>query len=192
MHRECDRASIRRDRNVAVATRGNRRDIVIQRRQIRGLPTRDVHQENMLALPRAPIVPMAPHEVRPESRVGRILPVPLIDLLRRRPLDVARDQQPLPIRHPQRIRGALGQTRDLPRIAASDRQQPDLRAAFARRDEGERLPIRRPARLAIRCRTTGERSRFPRRHFRDPHARDVAIVLQRGSRHRVRDPFAVR
>src|SRR5690349_17242661 len=64
----------------------------------------------MLPLAGAPVVPVAPQQAGPETRVGRELAVPAVQLLFRRPLDVARDHQARAIGEPQRIGDAIGKT----------------------------------------------------------------------------------
>src|SRR5206468_12730173 len=69
---------------------------------------------------------------------------------------------------------------------------PHLCPAVARRDERQRLAVRRPPRLAVRARSAGELPRLAGRDLDDPDARDIAIVLERWRRNRICDPLAVR
>src|SRR5436190_18332433 len=132
----------------------------------------------MLPLPRPEIVPMAPHEPGPDPRVGWILAVALIDFLIQRPLDVTDDEQSRAVRQPQRIGHAVGNVRHFPGIPTGNRQHPDLRTTIARRDEGEGLAVRRPARLTVRPGPARERPRLACRDPGDPDARHVAVVLE--------------
>jgi len=52
-----------------------------------------------------------------------------VDLLIHRPLDIADDEQAGAVGQPAGIRRTVRQTRQLARITAADRQQPDLRSA---------------------------------------------------------------
>src|ERR1041384_4740665 len=144
--------------------------VVIERREIRPLACCEIDAEQMLPLARPEFIPMAPHQSGPDSRVGRIAPVALIDLLGDRPLDIARHDESRPVRQPHRIGRAIGQVRHFARVATGGRHRPHLRARVARRDERERLAVWRPARLPVRPRTVRELARLAGGHAREPDA----------------------
>src|SRR2546429_8388849 len=107
------------------------------------------HEEQVLAFPGPPVVPVAPQQARPEARVGRVVAVAAVDLLVGGPLDVAGDDQSLAVREPERIGYAVRQIRHAPCLPARDRQYPELGTVLSGGDERERRAVGGPARLAV-------------------------------------------
>src|SRR5262249_7366557 len=105
----------------------------------------------------------------------------------------------LAIRRPDRFACAIAQPGELPRLAAIHRNDPDLRLPNStltlyrvgwlytmprRTQEGDALPIRRPARMAI-VRASGEVARWRLRIRRDEP--DRATILVAGAIHLLLD-----
>src|SRR5439155_24746305 len=57
-------------------------------------------EEQVLPFAGAPVVPVAPQEIGPDPRLGRVLAVAALDLLLGGPFDVARDDQSLAVGQP--------------------------------------------------------------------------------------------
>ena len=191
VHRDGDLAPVGRHGHVAVAAGGDRRHVVIHRRQVFGLAARQIHAEHVLAPAGTELVPVAPQQLGPQAGVGGIVPVAAVDLLLRRPFHVAHDEEALPVRQPGQLPGPLRQVADPPRLPARHIQHPHLRPVLTGREEGERLPVRRPARAAVRARSLRELAVRARRHLREPDPGDVAVVGERRRGHRVRHPAPV-
>ncbi|PYO79924.1 MAG: hypothetical protein DMD67_01645, partial [Gemmatimonadetes bacterium] len=117
MHRDGDLLAIGRDAHVPVPAGRDGRHVAVERRDILGGAVRERDGEHVLPLARTPVVPVAPHQIRPETGVRRKLAVPLLELLLRGPFDVARDQEARAVREPQRVGHAVRQTRDPPSFA---------------------------------------------------------------------------
>ena len=191
MDRHGDLSAVGSDAHVPIATGRNRRGVSIDGCQIFRVAVGDIHGEQMLPLPDAPLVPMPVEQISPQTRVSGILPIASVDLLVGRPLDVAGHQKSLAIGEPDRIEHPIGDGRHLARLAARKRQDPKLGAALSRGDECHAPPIGRPARLAVGAGPLRELPSLSGHRIGNPDAGRAAIVGQRIRRHGVGDPFSV-
>src|SRR5260370_42613311 len=108
------------DADIGSGAGRDRRDVVVHGGYVPGGSIGEPDGEQVLALAGAPIVPVPPHGAGPDAGVGREGAVAPVDFLRRRPLDVARDDEPRAVGQPNRIEHAVGETRPPRRLAPRD------------------------------------------------------------------------
>src|SRR6266702_613693 len=189
-------APVAAHRQVTCVAALERRDIVVARGQVERGSAGEWHREDVGAQPLAPAAPVAKEEPGREARLA-------VRLLRAGgPAgqdgaagggDVASHEERLPVGGPEELVHLRGELRRLQRLAALERDEPRLRGARARRDEGDAPPVGGEARRAhLLAWRGGEPARLPTGARDDPQRRVELRAIGGGPRHREGDELPVR